>query len=104
MLSATIEDMQASRDFQDFLDHLTENARQSLQHAEGIAQSFGSSYIGTEHILLGVLSQESSVGSKLLNSTGITLEKARTRLKLVTTESSPSNSSSIQLALEILKA
>ena len=75
--------MQASRDFQDFLDHLTENARLSLQHAEGIARSFGSSYIGTEHILLGVLSQDSSVGAKLLHSTGITLERARTALKVV---------------------
>ncbi len=74
--------MQASRDFQDFLDHLTENARLSLQHAEGIARSFGSVYIGTEHILLGVLSQDTSVGAQLLQSTGVTLEKARTVLKV----------------------
>ena len=58
--------MHASSDFQDYLKRLTENARLSLRNAEGIARTLGSAYVGTEHILLGVLSQESSVGDKLL--------------------------------------
>jgi ATP-dependent Clp protease ATP-binding subunit ClpC len=74
--------MNPAKDFQDFLNRLTENARLSLQHAEGIARGFGSSYVGTEHILLGVLSQEGSIGARLLETSGVTLDRARTALKL----------------------
>jgi ATP-dependent Clp protease ATP-binding subunit ClpC len=69
-------------DFTEFLNHLTDNARLSLQHADGIARSLGSAYIGTEHILLGVLSQDSSVGAKMLATVGVTLDRARLALNL----------------------
>ena len=69
-------------DFQDFLNHLTNNALQSLKHADGIARSFGSTYIGTEHLLLGVLAQDSSMGAKLLEGAGVTLDRARLALNL----------------------
>ena len=68
--------------FSDFIDHLTDNARSSLQHAELSARGLGSSYIGTEHLLLGVLSQETSVGAKLLADAGVTLDKAQHALNL----------------------
>lgn len=74
--------MQGNNDFQDFLNHLTENARHSLQRAEGVARGFGSSYVGTEHILLGVLGQHNSIGSKLLQNAGVTMEKAQVALKM----------------------
>lgn len=69
-------------DFQDFLNHLTNNALQSLKHADGIARNFGSAYVGTEHLLLGVLAQEASMGAKLLEGAGVTLDRARTALNL----------------------
>ncbi len=68
--------------FSDFLDHLTDNARGSLQHAEMTARSLGSSYIGTEHLMLGVLAQEASVGAKLLADAGVTLERAQSALNM----------------------
>lgn len=68
--------------FQDFTHHLTDNARGSLQQADMIARSLGSAYIGTEHLLLGVLSQDASVGAKLLADAGITLDRARLALNL----------------------
>lgn len=74
--------MNSAQDFQEFLNRLTENARLSLQHAEGIARGLGSAYIGTEHILLGVLSQDGSIGARLLETSGVTLDRARTALKL----------------------
>jgi ATP-dependent Clp protease ATP-binding subunit ClpC len=67
---------------QDFVHRLTENARSSLEQADMIARSLGSAYIGTEHLLLGVLSQETSVGAKMLADAGITLERARVALNL----------------------
>jgi ATP-dependent Clp protease ATP-binding subunit ClpC len=74
--------MPGSADFQDFLNHLTNNALQSLKHADAIARSFGSAYVGTEHLLLGVLAQESSMGAKLLEGAGVTLDRARVALNL----------------------
>ncbi|MEO6513811.1 MAG: ATP-dependent Clp protease ATP-binding subunit [Candidatus Saccharimonadales bacterium] len=74
--------MPNSPDFQDFLSHLTNNALQSLKHADAIARSFGSAYVGTEHLLLGVLAQDSSMGSKILEGAGVTLDRARMALNL----------------------
>ncbi len=74
--------MPNSPDFQEFLNHLTNNALNSLKHADAIARSFGSAYIGTEHLLLGVLAQDTSMGAKLLEGAGVTLDRARMALNL----------------------
>ena len=66
--------------FGDFIAKLTDNARISLQQAEAIARSQGSPYIGTEHVLLGVLAQGSSVGAKILADAGVTLKRAEDSL------------------------
>jgi len=69
-------------DFAEFVSHLTDNARTSLHHADAIARGYGSAYIGTEHLLLGVLAQGSSVGAKLLADIGVTLDRAEVTLNL----------------------
>jgi ATP-dependent Clp protease ATP-binding subunit ClpC len=71
-----------SPDFQEFLSHLTNNALHSLRHADAIARASGSAYIGTEHLLLGVLAQEGSMASKILEGAGVTLDRARLALNL----------------------
>jgi len=71
-----------SADFQDFLNHLTNNALESLKHADAIARSFGSAYVGTEHLLLGILAQDTSMGAKILEGAGVTLDRARVALNL----------------------
>ncbi|MBB1555429.1 ATP-dependent Clp protease ATP-binding subunit [Candidatus Saccharibacteria bacterium] len=67
-------------DFADFISHLTENARMSVQYADAIARGNSSSYIGTEHLLLGVLAQGSSTGAKYLADAGVTLAGAEQAL------------------------
>ena len=74
--------MPQNPDFNEFLNHLTDNALQSLKHADAIARGFNSPYIGTEHLLLGVLAQDSSMGAKLLEGAGVTLDRARLALNL----------------------
>lgn len=69
-------------DFAEFVSRLTDNARTSLQHADAISRGYGSAYIGTEHLLLGVLSQGSSVGAKVLADAGVTLNRAELALNL----------------------
>src|SRR5579862_901352 len=71
-----------SPDFQEFLSHLTNNALHSLRHADAIARASGSAYIGTEHLLLGLLAQEGSMGAKILEGAGVTLDRARLALNL----------------------
>ena len=71
-----------SHEFQEFINHLTDNAQASLRHAGAIAKSFGNAYVGTEHLLLGVLAQQSSMGSKVLEGAGVTLDRARMALNL----------------------
>lgn len=69
-------------DFAEFVSHLTDNARTSLQQANAIARGYGSAYIGTEHLLLGILAQGSSVGAKMLADANVTLDRAEMALNL----------------------
>ena len=62
---------------QDFFDRFTENAKHSLEFADAIAAQLGSPYIGTEHMLLGVLQQEQSVGSQILRDAGVSIDRAQ---------------------------
>ena len=72
-----------TNDFQDFLNHLTDNALQSLKAAEGISRSLGSTYVGTEHVMLGVLATPESMGAKIMAENGVSLDRARSQLNLV---------------------
>lgn len=69
-------------DFTEFISHLTDNARASVQHADAIARGNGSNYIGTEHLLLGVLAQGSSSAAKVLADAGVTLQQAELALDI----------------------
>ena len=71
-----------SPDYQEFSNFLTDNARSSLAHAGTIARGLGNAYVGTEHLLLGLLAQDTSMGAKLLDGVGVTLDKARVALNL----------------------
>lgn len=56
-------------------DRFTDNAKKSLQSAGSFAQNMGASYVGTEHLLLGVLKQQGSIGARVLLEMGVTMEK-----------------------------
>ena len=73
-------------DFADFISHLTDNARMSVQYADAIARGNGSSYIGTEHLLLGVLAQGASAAAKMLADAGVTLQQAEIALDIKPTK------------------
>ncbi len=56
-------------------DRFTENAKRSLQNAGELAMGMGAAYVGTEHLLLGVLKQQTSIGSKILTDMGVSLDR-----------------------------
>ncbi|MDI6756487.1 MAG: ATP-dependent Clp protease ATP-binding subunit [Endomicrobiia bacterium] len=47
-------------------------AKKVLEHAVEEAQKMGSMYIGTEHILLGILREDEGIGARALESLGVT--------------------------------
>ena len=53
----------------------TNRAEQAIKEAEGIAQEFGHNYIGTEHLLFGLVKEGSGVAARVLEGQGITPEK-----------------------------
>ena len=61
----------------DKLDQFTKRAKQVLVHAEEEARSFDHPYIGTEHLLLGVVREGEGVGARVLQ----TLEVDEPRLR-----------------------
>jgi hypothetical protein len=55
-------------------------ARAAIVHAQDEAHDLDHEYIGTEHILLGVLRAEDGVAAQVLSSLGITLDDTRERI------------------------
>lgn len=68
--------------FREFSMRLSANAQGTIANADNIARGVGSPYIGTEHLLLGLLAQSGSVGAKMLADNGVTLPKAESALGL----------------------
>lgn len=56
---------------------LSHECKRVLVHADYQAQTLGHKHIGTEHLLLGILTEEHSSAAKLLNGRGIQLVKVR---------------------------
>jgi len=56
------------------------SAHRGLHEAESAASELGHNYLGTEHVLLGVLRDETGLGCRLLTETGIDLGLVRTKL------------------------
>ena len=67
----------------DRFDKFTERARKVLQLAQEEAQRFNHNYIGTEHLLLGLLREGEGVGAKVLTDMGVELGKVRSAVEFV---------------------
>jgi ATP-dependent Clp protease ATP-binding subunit ClpC len=64
-------------------EKFSERARRVLTLAQEEAQNFNHSYIGTEHILLGLLREDEGVGAKVLANLGVSLNKARSAVEFI---------------------
>ena len=67
-------------EFSEMMNRLSENARFALQKADLFSKKYNNGYMGTEHILLGILAQDASEGAKILAKFDIDLAKAETAL------------------------
>lgn len=65
----------------------TSRAKKVLEFAMSEARELKHSYVGTEHLLLGLLREEKGIAAQVLTDVGVNLEKARAEtLRLLSTE------------------
>jgi ATP-dependent Clp protease ATP-binding subunit ClpA len=89
---------------------LTARSVKVIMFAQEESRRLGHSFVGTEQILLGTLSEETSVAAEVLKSKGVTLEHARIEVEKITGRGSdfvsfdipfsPKASRAIKLSLE----
>ncbi len=72
-----------------FEQKLTQRAREALLLSEDCAKEMGHNYIGTEHILWGLISEGEGVAAKALEANGLTPEKIEKKIDVFVGSSSP---------------
>ena len=73
---------------------LTPRAKKVVELAVDEARRMNHTYIGTEHLLIGMLREGEGVASGVLESLGVTLDKVRTETHGILSQTSSSSSSS----------
>jgi len=68
---------------------LTPRAKRVIELAIDEARQLGHNYIGTEHLLLGLLREGEGVAAGVLESLGVTLERARSETAQVLSQGTP---------------
>src|SRR5690348_3217195 len=67
----------------DRFDKFTERARKVLSLAQEEAQRFNHNYIGTEHLLLGLVREGEGVAAQVLSTLGVELNKVRSAVEFI---------------------
>lgn len=62
-------------EFSEIMNHLSENARFALQKADYFSKRYNQGYMGTEHLLMGIMAQDTCTGAKILASEGVDLDQ-----------------------------
>lgn len=73
-------------EFTEIMNNLTENARFSLQKSDYYSKRYNNGYMSTEHMLLGILAQDTSTGAKFLAEEGINLEEVEKNINKTAVE------------------
>lgn len=64
-------------------DKFTKRAKQVLQLATDEARSFNHPYVGTEHILLGLIRESEGIAARVLDELGVKLPQARSAVEFI---------------------
>ena len=73
-------------EFNEIMSKLTEDARFALQKSDYYAKRYNNGYMGTEHLLLGIMAMDTSTGARLVRDEGVTLEEVEKALNKVAVE------------------
>ena len=67
----------------DYRNHFTSRAIKAIEFAQYAAQDLEQDYIGTEHILLGLLHEREGLAARAMAALGMSFEKAVTQIKRI---------------------
>ena len=73
-------------EFNEIMNNLSEDARFALQKSDYYAKRYNNGYMGTEHLLLGIMAMDTSTGAKMIREEGATLEEMEKALNKVAVE------------------
>ncbi|MGH7483104.1 MAG: ATP-dependent Clp protease ATP-binding subunit [Longimicrobiales bacterium] len=74
----------------------TSRAKKVLEYAMAEARELNHSYVGTEHLLLGLLREEKGIAAQVLHTLGVSLEEARAQtLKILGSDINPNPPSGV---------
>jgi len=80
------------------LDRFTKRARQALTLAQDEAQRLGHRFIGTEHVLLGLLREGQGIAAGVLTQMGVSLEQVRRAVEETLGQEAPRPVTALELA------
>jgi excisionase family DNA binding protein len=72
---------------------MTVQGKKSIECAVQEARGFDHHYLGTEHLLLGLLREEDGLGGQVVRQAGVTLEETRELIKQLMAEEPTTNAS-----------
>jgi ATP-dependent Clp protease ATP-binding subunit ClpC len=78
-------------------EKFSERARRVLSYAQEEAQRFEDNYIGTEHILLGLVRETEGVGARVLINLGVELDKIKSAVEFIIEKQEKGSSKEIGL-------
>ncbi|MFU0800042.1 MAG: ATP-dependent Clp protease ATP-binding subunit [Xylanivirga thermophila] len=64
-----------------FFGRFTERAQRSLIYAQEEARALGHNYVGTEHLLLGLLREDQGVAAQVLSQQGVNIDDVREEIE-----------------------
>ncbi|MBR2725668.1 ATP-dependent Clp protease ATP-binding subunit [Candidatus Saccharibacteria bacterium] len=73
-------------EFSEIMSQLDENARFALQKADYYSKRYNNGYMGTEHLLLGIMAMDTSTGARLIREEGPTMEEVEKALNKTAVE------------------
>ncbi len=73
-------------EFSEIMSHLSENAKFALQKSDFYSKRYNNGYMGTEHLLLGIVAMDNSTGAKIIREGGATLEEIEKSLNKAAVE------------------
>ncbi len=73
-------------EFNEIMNSLSENARFALQKADFYSKKYNNGYMGTEHLLMGIMAMDVSMGASILRTEGVTIDEVEKSLNKVAVE------------------
>ena len=73
-------------EFSEIMSHLSENARFALQKADYYSKRYNNGYMGTEHLLLGLLAIDTSTAAEMVRREGVSVDEVEMALNKVAVE------------------